>query len=380
MSTFAFKDDWIIISSSIGTARPPSGETLAWATSISRSRVSTVDGLGFSDKFDVEAMNSLESLVHTVKQLNLKRVHVDELLLVPEQLHKCDIWAFGLCVWEILADGKKYLECSGSSNLIYKRYPPYTNSLTVGTSPSTPIPHIGPPDEGDQPILGLFDHSKVENLELPGNIPFSQSWQLMPFRETSDTQLNTPMLLNAPPMAGGQASSIPLTRVMNALGSRSNDQHFIVLPAGLNGLKTRMWRIRTPHDGMTSAIAADDPTQALQNIRSVIAVMNYLNDPRVRPHMVSTSNEVRREFGLADQRWVASGNDAVYAQDWWDQWIRDRHRHIGTVNNNWAIGQIADMRRIWAVRTGENVTPVLEVLDEYKAAAQKSDIDTDDLD
>lgn len=79
MSTFAFKDDWIIASSAIGTARPASAETLAWATSISRSRVSTVDGLEFSDKFDVEAMNSLESLLHTVEQLNLKRFHVEEL-------------------------------------------------------------------------------------------------------------------------------------------------------------------------------------------------------------------------------------------------------------------------------------------------------------
>ena len=42
--------------------------------------------------------------------------------------------------------------------------------------------------------------------------------------------------------------------------------------------------------------------------------MNSLNDDRVRPHMVETSNEVRREFGLVDQKWVADGNEAVYVQ------------------------------------------------------------------
>ncbi|CAG8905445.1 unnamed protein product [Penicillium egyptiacum] len=194
--------------------------------------------------------------------------------------------------------------------------------------------------------------------------------------------LNTPMLLNAPPMIGGAASSTPLTRVMNALGSRTNDQHFLVLIAALNGLKSRMWRTIDPYrdSTMTNAINNDDPTVALQNIRSVITVMSYLNDPRARPHMISTANEVRTEFGLSDQQWISNGNDPAYAQDWWDQWFRNRLQYIGTSNRNWAIGQIADMRRIWAVRTGQDVTPVLEVLDEYKAAASEMEIDLDGLD
>jgi hypothetical protein len=52
--------------------------------------------------------------------------------------------------------------------------------------------------------------------------------------------LNTPMFRDAPPMVGGLASSTPLERVMNALGSRQNDQHFIVLLGGLNKLKSRV--------------------------------------------------------------------------------------------------------------------------------------------
>lgn len=94
----------------------------------------------------------------------------------PEQLHKCDIWAFGLCVWEILADGKKYFEFSSGSNHIYERPPPYSDTRSTGTSPSTPISHIDPLDEANQPTLDLFDHSKLENLgvefveglEIPG--------------------------------------------------------------------------------------------------------------------------------------------------------------------------------------------------------------------
>lgn len=38
-----------------------------------------MDGLGFSENIDLESMNSLESLLHTVQQLKLKRFRVEEL-------------------------------------------------------------------------------------------------------------------------------------------------------------------------------------------------------------------------------------------------------------------------------------------------------------
>lgn len=141
-----------------------------------------------------------------------------------------------------------------------------------------------------------------------------------------------------------------------------------------------MWRDTTRFANINTAMGADNPNEALQSIRSVITVMNYLNDPRVRPHMVDTSNEIRREWGLVDQQWVADGNEAVYVQDWWDQWFQDRLRHIGTTNTNWALSHIADMRRLWAVRTGSNVTPTIETLDKLKADATDMKIDMDDLD
>lgn len=72
----SFSDDWLLVPRPKETA---TGDTITWTASISRSRVSTVDGLGFSENVDAEAMNSLESLLRTVQQLKLKRLHVDEL-------------------------------------------------------------------------------------------------------------------------------------------------------------------------------------------------------------------------------------------------------------------------------------------------------------
>lgn len=41
--------------------------------------MSTADGLGFSENVDIDARNSLESLLRTVQQLKLKRVHTEAL-------------------------------------------------------------------------------------------------------------------------------------------------------------------------------------------------------------------------------------------------------------------------------------------------------------
>lgn len=61
------------------TANDLENDTLTWTTSISRTRVSTVDGLGLSENIDVEVLTSFESLLRTVQQLKLKRIPVDEL-------------------------------------------------------------------------------------------------------------------------------------------------------------------------------------------------------------------------------------------------------------------------------------------------------------
>lgn len=61
-----------------------------------------------------------------------------------------------------------------------------------------------------------------------------------------------------------------------------------------------MWQAIEPYEGMQELIEDDDYLPALQNIRSVITVIHYLNDRRVHPHLIRSANEVRTELGIAD--------------------------------------------------------------------------------
>ncbi|KAK2763147.1 hypothetical protein FQN54_009783 [Arachnomyces sp. PD_36] len=78
-----------------------------------------------------------------------------------EDLHKCDIWAFGLCVWEILADGKVYFQRSWRSNPIYARP---SSSIISTLTPSSDSHDRLSSDVDDQHVLGSFDPSHLKAL------------------------------------------------------------------------------------------------------------------------------------------------------------------------------------------------------------------------
>ena len=83
-----------------------------------------------------------------------------------DQLHKCDIWAFGLCAWEILADGQVYFQRGWQDNALYERPPSYPDSWAMVTSPSTSDTHNVSPDEDGHYVFGRFDPSHLEHLAV----------------------------------------------------------------------------------------------------------------------------------------------------------------------------------------------------------------------
>ncbi|KAB8229452.1 uncharacterized protein BDW43DRAFT_315030 [Aspergillus alliaceus] len=182
-------------------------------------------------------------------------------------------------------------------------------------------------------------------------------------------------------MAGGAVSAVPFTRLMNALGSRRNGAEFAVLISGHNSCKSRIWRAVSPFENgeMLGAVQADDPLDVLRNIRAAIAVIHYLNDSRIHPGLVTAANKVRQELGLADEAWEMQGNAPVEARDWWDQWIRERLRFIGSQTRAWVVQWVREMRNRWAVREGQQAVEVLDALSRYTSLASDMEVSLEGL-
>ncbi|KAF5861274.1 hypothetical protein ETB97_000466 [Aspergillus alliaceus] len=140
------------------------------------------------------------------------------------------------------------------------------------------------------------------------------------------------------------------------------------------------WAVSPFENGeMLAAVQADDPLDALRNIRAAIAVIHYLNDPRIHPGLVTAANKVRQELGLADEAWEMQGNAPVEARDWWDQWIRERLRFIGSQTRAWVVQWVREMRNRWAVREGQQAVEVLDALSRYTSLASDMEVSLEGL-
>ncbi|KAJ5102940.1 hypothetical protein N7532_003469 [Penicillium argentinense] len=93
--------------------------------------------------------------------------------ILVENLHKCDIWAFGLCAWEILADGQVYFQRSWKHNPQFERS---ARSESLATPTDSETQEDSSIDGDDQHVFGRFDLSYlrilagefVNNMKIPG--------------------------------------------------------------------------------------------------------------------------------------------------------------------------------------------------------------------
>ncbi|GES66318.1 chitin-binding, type 1 [Aspergillus terreus] len=164
--------------------------------------------------------------------------------------------------------------------------------------------------------------------------------------------LDAPILNNPPVMTGGDQSLIPISRAMHALGSNLNSADFTLLLTRLNNVKSR------------------EP----------LTVLAYLNHPVVNSRMISTSNTVRAAWGLADEAWENGGNAGEFAQDWWDEWIRDSLKHDAKRVREWVEEWAKKMVQYWAVRTGDQAQQVNEILVSLRRLASDAEIGVTGLD
>jgi hypothetical protein len=92
---------------------------------------------------------------------------------------------------------------------------------------------------------------------------------------------------------------------------------------------------------------AADSAHALKKIRQTLNVFSYLSQPTVNKYFAEICNLIRKEFDRAEQAWVADGNLASGIVDYWDVWIRNHQRYMGTKGLKFIDDQADKLERRW---------------------------------
>jgi hypothetical protein len=99
---------------------------------------------------------------------------------------------------------------------------------------------------------------------------------------------------------------------------------------------------------------------ALVNVRTVINVFSYLNDPDVHDKWVKIANAMGAELDRADTAWVNSGNQATHIVSYWREWIKRHMTNMAQHANAFAQMCLSEMQIFWASQPNDELK--LEVL------------------
>ncbi|CAI7631314.1 unnamed protein product [Penicillium pancosmium] len=121
--------------------------------------------------------------------------------------------------------------------------------------------------------------------------------------------------------AGGIDSPQPEVRIMDALGSKTNTEDFVLLQEQINGMKAR--------DSMQKYLDEREYTTALLEIKTAIAVYSYLRDKEVKLRIQRIIYHVRQQLKLTDAAlFVKYPGDAIDLTSAWDKYLLNLLSHI----------------------------------------------------
>ncbi|KAL6229169.1 hypothetical protein BDW75DRAFT_235411 [Aspergillus navahoensis] len=252
----------------------------------------------------------------------------------------------------------------GSTGKIFGRA--YTRRKTVENNPDHPMrkkvfgfAQSGLCASGDvdtQPILVNSDvtdyqiEHKIKMKQLPSGKPVPADLPALPLDYVKN-HLREPVLVNPPPMKGGQQSNIPLVRIINTLGSTKNNEGFVLLLESINGAKGKIWRKEYPmNDDETKKLAQKvDQASAkdiLSRIRTVAGVISYLNHPAIQGGMVVEAHEGNPEKEIGVRWWRLVYKDI----------LESRSAFAKKIIEEWC----AEVVKYWGVRSGDLAKQVMQ--------------------
>jgi hypothetical protein len=148
-----------------------------------------------------------------------------------ENLHKCDIWSYGLLVWEILVDGQIYFKRKWRYDPKFARTTREAVSPTSSASLTSPTTCDGDQEESIEPeeegVMGTFDSKHLMNLA----IQYVNTLSLPTFEKASLPPLFRLTLQEDPAQRRSDLNTLPMVGVWNRSGARSL-QHKLAMHVG----------------------------------------------------------------------------------------------------------------------------------------------------
>ncbi|ERF74033.1 hypothetical protein EPUS_03848 [Endocarpon pusillum Z07020] len=160
-----------------------------------------------------------------------------------ENLHKCDIWSYGLLVWEILANGEIYFKRKWRHDPNFARTTREALSGTTLGDSRCPTTREEAQEESIQPeeegVMGTFDSKHLRNLATQ----FVNTMQLPIFEKGCLGPLFKLTLQEDPALRLSDLNRLPIVSVWNKSGA-SSLQHKLAMHVGTSEFTFEMFQGR----------------------------------------------------------------------------------------------------------------------------------------
>ncbi|CEL09791.1 hypothetical protein ASPCAL12920 [Aspergillus calidoustus] len=165
-------------------------------------------------------------------------------------------------------------------------------------------------------------------------------------------QDNNYMDLNRFPLFSADLlSAEPAARLMNALGSSTNEDNFYLLEKVVNGMKSRIFaNNRLMDDTRRTLLIANiaRPGQILGEIKSAIAVWIYLNRPDVLDSLKVLVRNVRKVLVHLEEEYNDwNPNSQIDLLSAWDEWFNHMIKYHADRTERWVAETIQMTATYW---------------------------------
>ncbi|CAN9177922.1 unnamed protein product [Alternaria alternata] len=175
----------------------------------------------------------------------------------------------------------------------------------------------------------------------------------------------------APPLPGGADYVRLFDRVMESLGSRTNEAYFVLAHRDINRVKGHLMRGKHPISKKNirrkaASFTLNDTVNLLVTMRACVGMLRYLDHtgtPNVNRRLTDVVNNVGAQWNHGQAVWnAANPNNRVFVGDFWSEWVQDYYPAIILHVETYVQYAIDQMRQYWGVSTDARAPAVLNIL------------------